>query len=140
MGMARLNVQMKTTVSRTEMLKTLRTNRDKHAEIVKEAQVGYLTAAAKAVEKCRAALAEGKVVSLSKFALAVPIDYRSAYDTVITMLEWSTDDTITLAADEFRQFVQDQWDWKDGFLASNAAYSSAAYSLVASSQHDDDGY
>ena len=138
MGMARLNVQMKTTVSRLDMLKTLRENRDKHAEIVKEAQAGYLTAAAKAVEKCRASLAEGKVVSLNKFALSVPVDYRSAYDTVITMLEWSKDENITLAADEFRQFVQDQWDWKDGFLTSNAAYSGTAYAAsVASSQNDE---
>ena len=137
MGMARLNVQMKTTVSRVKMLETLRENRDKHALIVTEAQVGYLAAALKSVEKCRAALAEGKQVSLSKYALTPPADYRSAYDTVISMLEWSTDETITLAADEFRQFVQDQWDWKDGFILSNAAYSSTAQVIGSSMSSDD---
>jgi len=129
MGMHRLNVSMTTTVDRNKLIITLRNNRDKHAEIVKEAHAGYLDAAKRAVEKCSAALAKGEIVSLQKFALTVPVDYRSAYDTVITMLEWSTDEKIVLQADEFRQFVQDQWDWKDGFINSNAGYSSTARSL-----------
>lgn len=78
-------------------------------------------------------------MSINKFALTVPVDYRSAYDTTIAMLEWSTDDNITLAADEFRQFVQDQWDWKDGFISSNAAYSSTAR-VIGLSLDDDGGY
>ena len=138
MGMARLNVQMKTTVNRKKLLETLRENRTNHAVIVKEAHTGYLVAAQKAVEKCRAALAEGHIVSINKFALTVPVDYRSAYDTAIAMLEWSTDENITLAADEFRQFVQDQWDWKDGFISSNAAYSSTAMVIGLSTGDDGD--
>lgn len=129
MGMSRLNVSMTTTVERDKLLVTLRNNRAKHAEIVKEANAGYLEAAKQAVAKCGVALSKGEVVSLQKFALTVPVDYRSAYDTVITMLEWSTNTEITLEADEFRQFVQDQWDWKDGFIQSNAGYSSTARML-----------
>ena len=140
MGMSRLNVQMKTTVNRLKMLETLRANRDRHAEIVKEAQAGYIVAAQKAVEKCRVDLTQGKVVSIQKYVLSVPVDYRSAYDTVITMLEWSQDEMITLAADEFRQFIQDQWDWKDGFVSSNAAYSSTAQVLASRLGDADTGY
>jgi hypothetical protein len=127
--MSRLNVSMTTTVDRDKLIITLRTNRDKHAEIVKEANAGYLKAALEAARNCIDALSGGKAVSIQKYVLQVPVDYTSAYDTVINMLEWSTDEKITLQADEFRQFVQDQWDWKDGFVSSNAGYSATAYRL-----------
>ena len=131
MGMSRLNVKMQTTVDRMQLLATLRSNREQHAKIVKEAQEGYLKDAISRANQCLSALTAGKLVSLSKFSTHVPESYASAYDTVISMLEWSTDEKIVLAADEFRQFVQDQWDWKDGFLASNAGYSGTARLLSA---------
>jgi len=126
MGMARLNVQMKVNVSRTKILEMLKKNRANHAYIVEEAEKGYLAAALAAVARCDKDLKAGKVVNLSDYALRLPVDYRSAYDTVIAMLELSEDETIALAADEFRQFIQDEWDWKDGFVKQNAAYSSTA--------------
>lgn len=126
MGMHRMNVQMKTTVKVSDLLAKLIENRDKHATIVKEARIGYLEAAQRRAQTAIDALKAGKLVSLQNFVLQVPVDYTSAYDSCIEMLKWTTDETITLAADEFRQFVQDQWDWKDGFLSSNSAYSSTA--------------
>lgn len=140
MGMARLNVRMQTTVDREELLAKLKENRKNHSTIVREAQAGYLKSATKKAEKALAILKTGKAISLQVYAIMMPVDYTSAYDTVISMLEWSKDKTITLAADEFRQFVEDQWDWKDGFIASNSHYSSTARSLSLSNDAGSDGY
>lgn len=126
MGMRLMNVQMKTTVKVSDLLARLIENREKHAKIVEEANAGYLVAASKKAMDAVEAFRAGKVDSLQNYVLRVPEDYTSAYDSCIEMLRWSQEETITLAADEFRQFVQDQWDWKDGFIAGNAAYSQTA--------------
>ena len=126
MGMRMLNVKMEVKVSREDLLAKLKENRANHAKIVAEARLGYLERAIKKAEAAIADLKAGKPVSLQSYALRMPEDYTSAYSTVIEMLEWSKDETITLAADEFRQFVEDRWDWKDGFLSTNALYSSTA--------------
>lgn len=126
MGMRQLNVNMNTTVNRLKLLERLKENRKKHSAIVEEAQAGYLVFAIKKANEALAALKEKKMVSLQSFTLQLPEDYTSAYDTVIQMLEWSTDEVITLGADEFRQLVEDRWDWREGFYARNAFYSQTA--------------
>jgi hypothetical protein len=125
MGMSRLNVMMQTTVKREALLARLRENRENHARIVAEAKAGYLEAAIRNAEAALTELRAGKPINLQSAVLRLPEDYTSAYDTVIKMLEWSTDDTITLQADEFRQFVEDCWDWKDGFVATNTRYAAS---------------
>jgi hypothetical protein len=38
------------------------------------------------------------------------------------MMEWSQDDTVALTQSQFKQYVQDDWGWKDQWLTSNTAY------------------
>jgi hypothetical protein len=125
MGMRQLNVNMKVTVRRQDLLERLRSNRAVHATIVEEAERGYRKEATIKALQFMHAIEDGKIESFNKYAIHTPVSYLSAYDTVIQMLEWCQDDVVELTADEFRQFVEDQWDWKDGFITSNAAYSSS---------------
>jgi hypothetical protein len=111
---------------RDEVLATLRTNRETHSTIVREAREGY-------VEKAKAALAakldrlsSGKLVALS-FSLRVPLDYTKVYDTAIRMLELHQNDTIELDAAQVRNLMQDEWDWTDQFYGTNAIYSKSAH-------------
>jgi hypothetical protein len=50
------------------------------------------------------------------------------------MLEMSKEDTIELTQQEFSQYVQDDWHWKDQFLFSNMNYSSAAATAYSARQ------
>lgn len=71
---------------------------------------------------------DGKLVSLS-FELYPPAEHLDEYDTVIEMLEMDQEilvELIALTAQEFRQFVMDEWDWTDSFLSSNVGYSVSA--------------
>ena len=55
--------------------------------------------------------------------LTEPSNHAKDYDRVITMLEMSVDDTITLDAQAFDRYVMDNWDWSRFALATNTAYA-----------------
>lgn len=119
------NIEMKTTVKRVELLVKVKENAEKHAAIVAEARIGYVMQARVAVEKKLKELQAGKIVSLH-FTLNPPVDHTEVYKTTIEMLEWNTEELVILEADEFRQLVQDQWDWSSSFYGTNKVYSSTA--------------
>jgi len=118
-------IDMKVKCVKAELLAKLKSNRDKHATIVKEARVGYVKAARAALTERLKELESGKLSSLS-FNLSPPQDYTKTYNTAIQMLELHTDDTIILSAGEVRNFVMDQWDWRSRFLLANSSYSGTA--------------
>ncbi len=122
------NIRMTTTVDLDKLLVTLRGNLERHSKIVQEARDGYIEQAKEAVGRKLEELRQGKVVALA-FSLSPPQDYSEVYRTTIKMLEWSTDRNVELQADEFRQLVEDQWDWSDSFIHSNAGYSATARKL-----------
>ena len=62
------------------------------------------------------------------FKLEPPQDHTTIYESVVHMLETTTESEITLGADEFRQLVEDSWDWQNSFLHSTVAYSASARS------------
>lgn len=119
------NIKMVTVVPRESLLAKLRENAAEHKQIVEEARKGYVEQARKALEHRLERLAKGEIVSL-QFSLSAPQDYSEVYRTTIEMLEWTKEDQITLQADEFRQLVQDQWDWSDSFYLGNSTYSPTA--------------
>jgi hypothetical protein len=131
MAMRNQNIRMTTTVEKAQLLAVLKTNLETHRKIVQEAREGYLARAKAQLEKRLEQLRNGEVVSL-RFDLAVPADYTDVYENSIAMLEWNTDDRITLEADEFRQLVRDEWDWSDDFYTSNSGYSASAAREVQS--------
>ena len=52
----------------------------------------------------------------------VPEDHTDDYDTALEMLEASVDDTINITAEDFVRYVQDDWHWKEQWLASTSKY------------------
>lgn len=133
--MHRAGINISVTCNKDEVLRTLRENREKHIEMVKESRAGYLKKAQEVLAARMKELAEGKLVALN-FSLSVPHDNTKIYTSTIKMLEAHTETTITLTADEFRRMMEDEWDWTDGFIAINKAYSASvsAYEARLNSQ------
>jgi predicted exporter len=123
-----MNISITVNCEKGAVLARLKANREQHARLVKEAREGYVEQAKVALAEKLNALASGKLVSLA-FALQVPRDYTSQYDTVIAMLEAHTDGHVELEAREFRQFMEDKWDWRDQWIGSNKFYSSGTAAL-----------
>lgn len=126
-----LHVSMRIKATREDLLRKLRENRANHATIVAEARKGYIEKASVELSRRLDQLREGKIVSLD-FRLVPPQDYTSAYDTIIQMLEWSTENEIELSASEFRMFVEDEWSWIDEFLSVSNSYSSSSRAYATS--------
>ena len=122
------NISMKTKVERKKLLEVLRKNLEQHSHIVKEAREGYISKAKRELQVRLEQLRKGKAVSLS-FTLSPPMDYSEVYKNVISMMEWNTNDFVELQADEFRQLVKDEWDWKETFLRGTMAFSKMSSDL-----------
>lgn len=133
--MGHLGISMNITAKKAEILTQLEKNLESHAKMVVEAREGYIKRAQTELEKRIAQLREGKIVALT-FHLKVPKDYSTVYKTTIGMLKAHTGDDITLSATEYRQLVEDEWDWTRDFAGSNAPYSAAARDYAITKGYD----
>lgn len=124
----RLADNFQVTVTRENLLATLKSNRDKHAREYAEALEGYKQRCVKELRKRASAISRGKCgLSLSEFTefrLPAPRNYTPAYDQIIAMLEAATDDEFLLDGDRFNAWMRDQWDWQKTHARTYALYSS----------------
>lgn len=116
---------MNPTVNKQQLLETLRKNRERHIEIVKEAKAGYVAKAIGVLQAKMERLQRGHLEKL-EFDLAPPRDCTDQYDSAIAMLEWNKAEEIELTEAEFQTYVLDKWRWQHDFLFSNSAYSATA--------------
>ena len=129
-----MRVNFKTRVRIVDLLGVLKKNRANHHKLYLEAKEGYIEAARRAIGAKLDALLSGRAESLV-FTLVVPEDHTSNYDTVIGMLEMTQDEEIELSADEFRTYVQDEWDWMRGWALSNSTYCSGVMDFAESKKY-----
>lgn len=110
-------------VKREELLAMLRTNRDGHRDLFLKAQNGYRKAVVETLDKALKDAREG-VAYLTYVALTAPEDHTEDYDTVISMLAMSVDDTIEIEQHDFQCYVRDKWTWAAHANFLNSTYAS----------------
>jgi hypothetical protein len=111
-------------VKREELLTKVRTNREAHQSLFLKAQEGYRKLVIEELDHMLADAKAGLVIRRS-VTLTEPSNHLKDYDRVITMLEMSVEDTITLDAQDFDRYVMDNWDWSRFALATNTAYAAS---------------
>jgi len=122
------------TVNKIKLLDILHENREKHIKAFQDTIEGWRQRAHKELLEASVLVAE---MDLSRKAVLKPspkIELHDAfdcpkchvrdYDRAIAMLQMSVETDVTISAREFDQFVNDQWDWSEQFLFSNAKYIS----------------
>jgi hypothetical protein len=118
----------KVTIKQNELLEVLRENRETHKTEYDDAYAGYL-------ETCKETLTElleefeageRETVQWTEFP---PQTQVKEYDRVIRMLELSVDSEIELTAEEFANYVQDEWHWKGQWELSNSNYITKTRSI-----------
>jgi hypothetical protein len=109
------------TVSKEDLIATLRENRDSHRDIFIAAQQAYRD---KMIEELDRALAEARTGGQIRrdFTLPVPEDHTEDFNTAIAMLEWHQAKTVELEQYEFQQYVENEWGWQKSWAANTAAY------------------
>ena len=109
-------------VKREELLAKVRSNRDAHRTLFLKAQEGYSKLVIEELDRMLQDAKDGLSIRRS-VTLTEPSNHLKDYDRVVTMLEMSVDDTITLDAQDFDRCVMDSWDWSRFALATNTAYA-----------------
>ncbi len=102
----------------------LKENRDQHREQYVAAFEGYQKEAISALEDNIERIRNGSQQRVF-FTETPPEDHTKDYNRAIMMLENAIDENVELSDHEFRNYVMDDWDWKDGWAASNSKYLSA---------------
>ena len=106
-----------------QLLSHLIENRAKHVIDFDEAMVGYRKAMIDSLTvKLKAAKKEEDVEHTIR--VTRPTSYLDSYDEAIAMLEWTTQSEVELDRLEFKQYVLDEWAWKQAFTATSAMYKS----------------
>src|SRR4051812_25237278 len=111
-------------VSKARLLATLRGNRETHGAAYEKAKAGYIKVTTLQLKEYVEQLANGELL-VQRFINPPPEDHTDDYDDAIQMMEWSTDDEIELTQGQFKQYVMDDWGWKDSWVASTSAYIEA---------------
>lgn len=109
-------------VNKSELLSHLRTNRDNHVEEYNDALILYRAALTEAFKEALKKAKNNEDVD-HYIKLERPQNYLDSYDNAIDMLIWSTEDIIELDQVEFKQYVRDEWNWKQAFTAVARSYS-----------------
>ena len=116
------------TVKTTDLVETLKANLNKHRAEFEEAMAGYKEACIKCLRKRASLIANGKTEEEPEmwvsFQLPCPRSYANHYEQLLQMLEMATDDELKIDGTQFRQWIQDEWDWKDSHVATRMLYSS----------------
>lgn len=112
-------------VNKEHLLDILRANRDKHEVDYEKAKVGFRKLLERELEKKLENLRAGKKVPLH-FKNQKPDSHIKDYEDIIGMLEMATKDELKITHTQYKQWVQDDWHWKNNWMTSNAMYVSAA--------------
>lgn len=103
---------------------TLQANRAQHTDAYEKAKAGYIKVMKQRLGEYVDQLANGEVLAV-RYLDPPPDDHTNDYDDAIQMMLWSQESTIELTQAQFKQYVQDDWGWKDSWLTSNTAYLQA---------------
>jgi len=109
-------------IKKEDLLAVIKANRTKHiAEFESASKIFIEDAIEKLTAMLDTARVKGKIIQ--SLGLIEPQSYTEQYDTAIKMLEMGTDDVIELTHQEFTQYVEDKWSWRNQFVASTAVYN-----------------
>ncbi len=104
-----------------DLLGHLKANRENHIKEYTESMIGYRKAV---IDELKAkSIIAGQNLDVSHALKTIrPTSFEKTYDEVISMLEWTIEKEVDLDRNEFTMYVQDQWQWKDSFLATTSIY------------------
>jgi hypothetical protein len=111
-------------VDKDRLMLALEQNRSKHGAAYEKAKAGYIKVTTEQVKAYLTRLTNGELLERA-FLPAPPEDHTGDYDDAIEMMAWAQDQFIELTQAQFKQYVMDDWGWKDQWLMSNTAYLEA---------------
>lgn len=109
-------------VPTAELLSRLEGNLKTHRETFLEAQEGYRDAIIRELDQMLKDAREGLSIKRS-ISLPEPHDHSGEYVAAIEMLKMCVDEQLVITAQDFQQYVMDDWGWKRDFMATASNYT-----------------
>lgn len=109
-------------IEKSKLLEIVRKNRSEHRDVFIEAQKNYRSDVVRQLDMALEDARNGKKIP-QIIQFVAPEDHTKDYDNVIRMIELSEDSVLTLAHNEFKSYVMDEWSWTRSWGASNVRYS-----------------
>jgi hypothetical protein len=109
----------------SELVETLKKNRDAHVEIVEEAQSAFRKLAIEKLDLMLQDAKSGKGIK-TRLGLDVPSVHTDAFDNAIGLMEMTMragETIIEIDAGEYERFIRNNWEWTNEFVTSNRRYS-----------------
>jgi hypothetical protein len=112
------------TVTKTGLIAKLGENRSKHVNEYEAARIGWHQKMLDALTTATAEFDRTEETKDLNFAYRFPKpeSHVDEYDRALEMLDWETENLITLSEQDFRHFVQDDWDWTQSHRFSSSQY------------------
>jgi len=110
-------------IKKDELIAVIKKNRENHWNDYKDAYQKFLTTGSQLLHDRYDEFVSGKKNLTLNFSIAAPLNYLHQYDRILEMLAMETESTVTLDQTEFRQYVQDDYAWKDSYNSSKIGYA-----------------
>lgn len=108
-------------VAVSDLLQQLKINRDKHIKEYNEAMIGYREALVEEIRRKLELAEKGQDVDHTLKTVR-PNSFEQYYNEAIGMMEWSIETEVELDRADFKQYVQDEWGWKNQFSLTTSMY------------------
>jgi len=119
------------TVDRKDLIRKLEQNLEQHRKDYAEAVIGYrvklITDLEHKLAQIKSMTDEGALTA-RPVEFKPPVSYEAHYLDAIEFLSWAKGDTIVIDSTLFKQYVQNEWAWKQQFDVSNSVYKTFAAS------------
>jgi hypothetical protein len=123
-----MNTDLEITVNKSDLVKKLVINRDKHLKAYEKTRLGWESALRKELAGMLSELNKTHTIKIKpggyiSISNQKPQHYLDSYDEAIDMLKYGNDETITLNAEQYQRYIKDNWGWSGAFAATNSTYS-----------------
>lgn len=108
-------------MSKARLIAKLEENRELHRNVFLRAMDGYQRECIRVLEQNLKQYRDGVKQTLYLHE-TLPVDHTREYDTVIGLMRFATGDEVELTAAEYRQYIMDDWEWKQQWTTSNTKY------------------
>ena len=108
------------TVKKKDLIERIAANKERHIQQFEAAKIAYKKEALRQLEELRQKVENGDLDI--KLNLVSPQDVSKKYDEKSEMFEWEIADEVTLTQDEFKDYVQDNFDFARSAFFSNQSY------------------
>lgn len=121
--MRNFNNEIRVTVSKTQLVEKLISNRDQHRTNFEKALDGWRKESILLLTDLADKIKHGRTPRQINVLSQPPADMTKEYNKVLEMLKMHTGTEMELDNQQFQALVMDDWDWSESWKVSNAKYT-----------------